>query len=140
LAIALDSQPAIFRTHYHHAISCGHVAQGLKLGNWNHGYVADFHPDGHSVLAMKQGNLTLAKKNGHFVGFPQEGSRGALLKCHAARATERNHGNAIAHLEAVTAKKRGVRQKRLAAHAGVGAALHQSDNWRTGRGQWRSNE
>jgi hypothetical protein len=89
---------------------------------------------------MEQGNLTLAKKNGHFVGFSQEGSRGALLKCHAARAAERNHGDAIPYLEAVTAKKCRVRQKRLAAHACVGAALHQSNDWRTRMGQWRSNE
>jgi hypothetical protein len=140
LAVALDSQPAIFRSHYHQAISYGHLTQGLRPRNWNHGYVADFHPDGRSILAMEQGNLTLAKKNGHFVGFPQEGSRSALSKCHAARATERNHGDAIAHLEAVTAKKCRIRQKRLSAHACVGAALHQSNNWGSRMGQCRSNE
>jgi hypothetical protein len=140
LAVALNSQPAVFCRHHHLAIPRGHFNKAPKPRNWNYGYVVDFHPDGHSVFGMKQGNVTLAKKNCHPVGISLEGSHGITAKYHAARATERNHGHTIVYLQAVTAKKCRVRQNRLAAHAGVRTARHHAYDRRTCIGQCRSNK
>jgi hypothetical protein len=60
LAVALDAKRALLRCHHYGPIQHSHFTEGLKARNWNHGYVADLHADGHTIYVMKHGNVTLA--------------------------------------------------------------------------------
>jgi hypothetical protein len=58
---------------------------------------------------MEHGNVALAEYDSHFVRIPQEGSDRVATEDHAAVVANRDYGDAISYLKAVSAKNRCVR-------------------------------